>query len=371
VNPLEVTHVVGYYPPHLGGMEKVVEVLAGLQSESGVAAQVMTSNEGGDGHYVDPYPGLAVLRLRAFSVAHTPVIPGLFFKLLRLNRTAIVHLHVAQAFAPEAVLLAAGIRRFPYIAHVHLDVEPSGPAGFLLKIYKPFALKLVLRRANLVVVFTEEQRQKMHNQYNVDLRKIEVMPNGVEAKFFSDETRSLHARPRLLFVGRLGIQKNLPLLLRALDGVSEQFETTIVGDGELEGEIKRLATDLRLQNVTFAGRAAGERLLEYYRQADVFVLPSEREGMPLVLLEAMAMGLPIVATDVMGNRDVIVHNANGLLVPYNDTAAFRSALLEIVADQDTYEKLSRTSRAMADEYTWESVVARFKGLYERVLAGGA
>ena len=100
-----------------------------------------------------------VRHIRAFEVAHTSIMPTLPLELLRLARGSIVHLHIAQAFVPEAVYTAHVLRGLPYVAHLHLDVGPSGPAGFLLRAYKPFVLRKVLRGAGVVVVFTDDQRQ--------------------------------------------------------------------------------------------------------------------------------------------------------------------------------------------------------------------
>ena len=229
------------------------------------------------------------------------VIPELPLRLLRLERGTVVHLHIAQAFTPEAVWAAHRLRALPYVAHLHLDAGPSGPAGGLLKVYKPVVLRRVLREAGVVVVFTEEQAESVVAAYGVEPARVRVVPNGVDGSFF-DPPRRLPTgrRPRLLFVGRLSVQKNLPQLLDTLEGVSERFDTVLVGDGELEAELRARVGRLGLANVTFAGRADGEALLSRYADADVFVLPSEREGMPLALLEAMAMALPTVATDIPG-----------------------------------------------------------------------
>jgi glycosyltransferase involved in cell wall biosynthesis len=234
----------------------------------------------------------------------------------------------------------------------------------LLKVYKPCVLKYVLRAASFVVVFTQDQRAEMHQQYGIAMDRLRALPNGVEQKFYRDRPRTLHAKPRLVFVGRLQIQKNLQMLLRALDGVSEQFQTTLVGDGIQAAELKALAKDLKLQNVTFAGRADGAKLHQYYQDADVFVLPSEREGMPLVLLEAMAMGLPIVATNVTGNRDVVQDGKNGYLVPLDDIAAFRKALQKATASQTAYIRLSQQSRTLSNQYSWPTIAAQFDELYK-------
>jgi len=148
----------------------------------------------------------------------------------------------------------------------------------------------------------------------------------------------LHEKTKLLFVGRLSVQKNIPQLLGSLEGISDQFETHIVGNGALEHDLKLLVKNLRLHNIIFHGRKDGNDLIKLYRESDIFLLPSNREGMPLVLLEAMAMSLPIIATKVTGNRDVVMNNKNGLLVPLNDIVAFRNSLLKIKTDKNCIEK---------------------------------
>jgi glycosyltransferase involved in cell wall biosynthesis len=357
-----VVHVAPHYPPSLSGLGKVVESLAVNRKMQGLKVDVLTPFNG------QPRSGgLAgadfVRRLRSWQVANTPIIPGLPGELLKLPRGSVVHLHVAQAFVPEMVYAAHLLRGLPYVAHFHLDVGPSGRFGFLLRAYKPWVLGPVLRAAAIVVVFTDEQRATVAAKYRIDPARIAVIPNGVDETFFYGSQRILHPRPRLLFVGRLSTQKNLLLFLNSLDGVSERFETTLVGEGEHEAVLRKAAYGLQLQNVRFHGRADRGELRELYKNADVFVLPSEREGMPLVLLEALAMGLPIVATDVSGNRDLVVHGQNGMLVPLGDPSAMRQALLYVTSDLERYRRMSETSRRLAGRYSWRTVGDEFEQVY--------
>lgn len=368
-----VVHVSPHYPPYLGGLEKVVQALAAYRRAQGLEVSVLTALDRlsavGCADGPDPAGAVPVRRLRSFELAHTAIMPRLPAALLGLPRRSLIHLHVSQAFLPEAVYAAHLVRGLPYIAHLHLDVGPSGPAGVLLGAYKPLVLRPVLRAAARVVVFTAGQRSAVSARYGIDPARIAVIPNGVEEKFFNPARRLPRARPRLLFVGRLAVQKNIPLLLGALAGISDRFETTLAGDGELEARLKDLAARLELKNVTFHGRADGAELRDLYRSADIFVLPSEREGMPLVLLEALAAGLPVVATDIPGNRDVIVDGVHGVLVPSGDASALRKALLSVSADLRGYQRMSAASRGLAAQYSWAAVGAAVEKLYAAVGAG--
>lgn len=365
---LRVVHVSARYPPALGGAEQVVESLARIRDARGFEVEVLTS--------LDGLPRTAqcetpewVSRLPSWEIVNTPIIPKLLGRLLQLPRTSLIHLHVAQAFVPEMVFLAHLLRRIPYIAHVHLEVGPSGWAGvLLLPVWRRFVFGPVLRHAAAVVVLTNEQRSIISAKYRILDSRVVVIPNGVDMARFRGSERRLHARPRLLFVGRLARQKNLALLLEALVGVSERFDTLLVGDGPLENELKGAVAKMGLMNVRFWGRADGQEVVETYRDADVLVLPSEREGMPLVLLEALAMGLPIVATDVPGSRDVVVHGENGLLVPPGDPDALREALLTVTGDPDLYRRMSASSLRLAEKYSWEAIGTELERVYSRTNA---
>jgi glycosyltransferase involved in cell wall biosynthesis len=356
-----IVHVVPRYPPGLGGVEKVAQYLARNQHKLGMRVQVLTSDEG-ENQLKQEEESFRISRLKSFNIAHTPVMPALLPRLFGLDRDSIIHLHSPSAYTSDMVWIYAHVKSHPYLAHFHGIPGPSGPAGFLLHAYKPL-LRAVLHGAAAVAVLTEEYRSMVTERFGVDSTRVSVIPNGVDETFLYDGQRFLHAKPRLLFVGRLAIQKNLILLLRALNGISHQFETTLVGEGELETELKQAVGEMRLENVRFHGIADGAELRELYRSADVFVLPSEREGMPLVLLEALAMGLPIVATDIPGNRDLVVDGQNGLLVPPEDPVSLRRALLHVTADPNRYQYMSETSRRLADKYSWEAVCADFEQLY--------
>lgn len=359
----EIIHVTSSYPPALGGLERVVETLVDIQKSSGQNVSVLTSSQGCVANHESDRK---VLRLKYFRIANTNIMPTLLWRLLNISRSSLVHLHIAQAFSPEMVWLAAKIKGFRYVAHVHIDAPPSSVFGVLLKLYKPMVLKRVLKGASSVIVFTNEQKKTIIRQYNLDESRVEVIPNGVSDEFFVTEKRKLHKKPRLLFVGRLSHQKNLRLLLNSLDGISHKFSTSIVGDGELRADLEEYAHKLKLRNVTFCGRADGKALVDHYKRATVFVLPSEREGMPLVLLEAMAAGLPIVATNVTGTKDVVRNHVNGLLVPHDDAVKFREAITEITSSDKTYKSMSKAAQKIAKQHTWLKIVAKIKKLYIKV-----
>lgn len=363
---MKIVYVTPFYPPHLGGLELVAQKLAEGMVQNGHIVRVFTSTQNADSIEY-PQKHLEVHRLHTFRGTRRALVPSLLKQLLKQKDADLFHVHVAQAYLPEVVCLASKIRQRPYIAHFHLDVAPSSKAGFLLRIYKPLFLKYVLRSAKAVTVLNEAQKIEIHRRYSVDLSKIHVIPNGVDEAFFYKKQRTLRSKPRLIFVGRLSVQKNVEQFIRALEGISNQFVTTIIGEGELKESLQALAKELKLQNVEFTGLKDRQETLESLQQADIFVLPSEREGMPLALLEAMAMALPVVATDVPGVQDVVAQGKNGILVPLHDTEALRDALMNIGTNGKLYEKMSHASRKLSENYSWDKVTTQFENVYREIL----
>ena len=365
-----VVHVIPSYPPSLGGAEKVAQSLADMRRDSR-RTLVLTSR---DPHEIaDPADDGFVRRFHALDLANTKIMPGLPAALLRLPRGALIHLHIISAFTPEMVYAAHALRGTQYVAHLHIDITTcSSWAGLVLRrVWMPVVLARVLRSAAAVVVYTESQRRAVASEYGVEPARIAITRNGIDASFFNDDDRALRARPRLLFVGRLAPEKNVPLLLKALARTSGRFDTTLVGDGPLEQELRHQSEDLRLENVHFYGRADDDELRSLYRAADIAVQPSKSEGgLSLALLEALAMGLPVVATELVTNREVVVHGENGFLVAPDDPAELAAALLEIVEDADRYERMSRAARKLAGQYRWDVMRDDFERIYDMARTRG-
>ncbi|MEB4210076.1 glycosyltransferase family 4 protein [Mycobacterium sp. 94-17] len=362
-----VVHVAPYYPPHIGGLETVADAIAqGLASTHVV--DVLTSNCGARrSPRLERHGNLTVRRLRTVELAHTPVMPSLLWHLLRLPRHAVIHVHAAVAFCPEVVWLAAKILRRRYVVHFHLETDASGIFGFLLPWYKSLLLGRVLRASSRVVAVSPDQPAVLVREYGVAARQIVTIPNGTDSKFSVTPRREAPVTRafRWLFVGRLVAQKNVGLLLEAMSVMSQEAELVIVGDGEQRATLEALARRLGLDGVSFAGAQRGDDLLMQYRQADAFVLPSRKESTGLVLLEAMATGLPVVATNVEGSRETV--GPDGLLVEPN-ARALAEAMDRVTADRSLWSGLARRSAARAEQHSWSEPLERFRMLYAAVLA---
>jgi len=363
-----ILQITPYYPPHLGGLERVVENLAvGLSRRHDVRV-VTTTIGSGDAPRRSRAGSVQIRRHRSIEFAHTPLVPGLLGSLLRAPRSAVLHLHSAHALLPELVALVARIRRQRFLVHFHLDVDGSGRLGWLLPAYKKQVFGRVLRAAAGVIVLTGNQADFVRATYRVRDDRIFIVPNGVGAGYFM-APRPLR-RPdggplKLLYVGRLSPQKNVGRLIEAMSLVRLPIHLTVVGDGEQRAELRGLAIRLGLTTVTFAGARLGAELARCYADADAFVLPSDKEGMPLVALEAMAAALPIVATDVPGNTELLGDVA---LLAAPDPTSLAWALDTIAGDPGLAQTYGRRSRAAAGEYDWDAVVRQVEKVYAEVLS---
>ena len=190
---------------------------------------------------------------------------------------------------------------------------------------------------------------------------IHVIPNGVDlAHFTRAQPVSDNFLPRLLFVGRLISQKGVNYLLEALTLVEVPYKLIIVGDGSERKELESQVAALNIgEHVSFTGWQEHADIIQFYRQADVFVLPSQREGLPNVLLEAMACGLPIVATHVSGTEDLIEEGRNGFLVSPRDPEALAQKLQRLLLDAGLRREMGQASREIVQNYTWQMCAERY------------
>jgi glycosyltransferase involved in cell wall biosynthesis len=359
----EIIQIISYYPPHLGGMENsAAQIVEGLESKE-YAVSVYTSSIGYSRKLVNNSKS-QIHYLKSIEFAHTPIIFTLFFRLLALPRHSLIHLHIAQAFSPEVVYLISRLRKLPYIAHVHADVDASGSFGFLLGLYKKLFLKRVLKAAAKIICLTEPQKKLIASKYGLPLETIVVVPNGVSEKYFIGEKTRENTVPHLLFVGRLAVVKNLSLLIEAVSQMQASVFLDIVGEGELRKDIETLIQKYGLQNVKLHGRKTGKELIEFYRSADVFVLPSLKEGFPLSVLEALAVGLPVVVSDSPEMRQIL--GECGVFIQDPTAANYAKTLDALLSNKDTIQKLSALSIQKARSYSWENVLNSIEDVYQQV-----
>jgi len=198
---------------------------------------------------------------------------------------------------------------------------------------------------------------------------INVIPNGVDLLRYAPSKREWDS-PRLLFVGRLVYQKGIDILLEALEGIkSRPWELSLVGDGPERETLHTLAKQYGiLDRVSFKSWLDGDALLDQFHQANLFVFPSRHEGMPNAILEAMACGLPVIASSIAGNEELVIDGETGLLTHPEDPDALRRSLIELLENSDRRQQMGLASRQRVDaEYSWGQITREYLALIEDVV----
>ena len=265
-------------------------------------------------------------------------------------------------------LLLKIIYRIPYIVSLRGgDVPGFRPYDFGLyhKMITPL-LRIIWKNASAIVANSKGLRDlalKFDSRF-----EIPIIPNGVELNLFKADRRGSE-RSHILSVGRIVHQKGLDLAMHALSGLKDlDWEWRIAGDGPQLALLQSLAEKLGIGNrVHFLGWQSHELLVAHYGWSNLFLFPSRHEGMPNAVLEAMASGLPVIATRISGSEELVVDGETGILVPSEDVDSLREAIRAMILDAGLREKMGFASRRRVENnYNWESVARQYALLLERV-----
>ena len=255
-------------------------------------------------------------------------------------------------------------------------MKPSGRAGLLLKPYERMVLRRVLRDARAIIAPTDDYRTLVCSSYGIPPDRVVVVPNGSDheivqhPKSLGDERKER----RLLFVGRVAIQKNLPLLLRAVAMYVERYDQrhqlSMVGEGDMrpaiEAEIHRLGLAAK---AALPGAFYGATLESIYKTSDLLLLTSFDEAMPLVFIEAMTKALPIISVNIPSIRNVVTSGVNGLLAePTPEDLA--EAIHIMLTDRELYSEVSKNNLAKSRDYSWRgAAVEKISRVYDNLNLG--
>jgi len=240
--------------------------------------------------------------------------------------------------------------------------------------------KIVLSRADRYVAVSEGVKSDLIDLYDYPSNQIDTIYNGIEIDMIHfDGTKPLSADipsetifksgPVIVTVGRLTLQKAQDVLLRAFHMVLTRCDCNlvIIGEGERLEELQRLVSDLRIdRNVFFLGWR--HDVYSIMSKCDVFVLSSLYEAFPMVLLEAMALGLPVVSTNCpYGPVETLAGGIYGTLVPTGDVQALAGVLVDLVNDKQKRDEMGERSCVRARDFSSDSMIAQYESLFQRLI----
>jgi phosphatidylinositol alpha-mannosyltransferase len=204
----------------------------------------------------------------------------------------------------------------------------------------------------------------------------EIIPNGIDLQYFRPDVLPIEqycdGKLNIVFMGRLEFRKGVNYLLKAFLEVKQQMPNSrllICGPGKrLRKRYETWVKINHLEDVIFTGLLSFEDQPRYYRTADIFCAPAtSRESFGLVLLEAMATGRPVVATNIEGYASVVTNGEEGLLVPPMDSMALAKALLELLKNKEKREQMGRKAIITAGKYNWEDISRRVLAYYQKTI----
>jgi glycosyltransferase involved in cell wall biosynthesis len=367
---MKIAIVICLFPPKwLAGTEIATYNIAKHLSKRGHEVHIMTSLDEGlpkesaeHGIYIHRI-GWRKARFVGVLIFWTKII-----RILRNIRPDIIHIQGISMGMPG--LMAKVILKKPIL------VWGRGTDVYHPNLIMSILSKQIICYADIVVALSEDMKKEMQKTC---MRNITVIPNGINLDRYENICKDmvrekLHFKTcekLILFIGSLRTEKGLKYLIDAMDlirGKNRSCRLIIVGEGSEERILKKMVKNLNLSNyVYFIGQIPNEMVPCYMAASDVFVLPSLYEGLPNVILEAMASGLPIVATKVGALPEILIDGVNGFLIePENSRQIYEKVSL-LLEDQELRVIISKNNRENAKKYSWDNIIKKIEDAYQNCL----
>lgn len=373
---MRILVLVHEYPPVGGGGGRAAQDICAGLSRLGHQVRVLTARCGN----LPPsltVGSLTVIRLpsgrrepfRAGLKAMAGYVWAAFWHGLREIRRFkphVIHVHFAvpAGAAAWALSLLTGV---PYVLTAHLGDVPGGvpeKTGRWFRFLYPFTPP-IWKRAARVAAVSQFTRTLALQRYPVP---IQVIPNGVDLHALDPGTIQVNTPPRIIFAGRFMPQKNPLQIVRTLDALRRlPWTCTLAGDGPLRPQVEAEIAARGLQaRFSLPGWLTPEQVLEEYRRSDILFLPSLSEGLPVVGVQGMALGLALVLSAVGGSPELVHEGVNGHLVAPHDPAGYKKALRHLLSHPSCLLHARQASRRLAAQFDLNAVVKSYERIFEEV-----
>jgi phosphatidylinositol alpha-mannosyltransferase len=365
--------ITEYYEPSVGGIQEHVRHFSREVRRLGHSATVVTSEMPDVAAGARPAPtadGPEVIRIgRSFPLYNNggvgrvtggPRLSGAMRDLLRDARFDVVHVHAP--LTPVLPLLAIHHATGPVVGTFHTHFEP----GLVFRLWQP-ALQRYLDRLDAAIAVSRACLSAFDGRLRADFR---IVPNGVDVERFGRGRRLPEfddGKLNVLWVGRLEPRNGFDRMLAAFARARESMDARllVMGDGPLLPRYRARVPAEIADDVVFAGRIVDERP-DWYATAHVYCAPTRIASFGVTLLEAMAAGVPVLASDIDGFREVLHDGREGELLPQDDTLAWARALLRIASDPARAAAYGAAGRRAAQRYAWPAVAREVLGVYRAI-----
>jgi glycosyltransferase involved in cell wall biosynthesis len=396
---LNILHVTpAFYPATIyGGPVRVIYEIAKRQILMGHSVSVITSNvhiesKIATNEWIDmngirswylPY----LKGLKNLLGAHFLLTPGfitLASKEIASRNYDIVHIHEMRHFFSPIIAWLCSKYKVPYVLTPHGTLGTSGVSMFKKKYFDLLFGKRIIRNSKGLSALTDVEKDELLRLYHIDPQYIEIIPNGIFADAFINAVPTNQFRQSIglsesdkliLYVGRLHKNKGLDLLIKAFKSIAgSDKQTYLVFAGVSEGTkinyqivLERLVSDMELtDNVKFIGFISGERKIQAYKSADVFVLPSRYEQFGLVLLEALASGCPTVTTSEAALSNAL-QSAGAAMISKLNSKDLYNCINSVLSKPRLREQMVRNGLQFVNRFSWDSSTQKFIHLYRQSL----
>jgi len=366
-----------YYEPSVGGIQEHVRHFAREAHRLGHRVTVVTSAMPDVAAGARPAPeadGPEVIRIgRSFAVYNNggvgrvtggPRLSGAIRELLRASRFDVVHVHAP--LTPVLPLLAIHHATEPVVGTFHTHFRP----GLAFRLAGG-ALQRYLDRLDAAIAVSRACLAPLEGRLRAEFR---IVPNGVDAERFGRGRRLRRlddGRLNVLWVGRVEPRNGLDRMLAAFTIARRTIDArlVVVGDGPLLSRYRARVPAELADDVLFAGRVVDERP-DWYASAHVYCAPTRIASFGVTLLEAMAAGVPVLASDIDGFREVVHDGIEGELLPPDDAAAWSRALVRLAREPARAAAFGAAGRRTAQRYAWPAVAREVLGVYRAIGVAG-
>jgi glycosyltransferase involved in cell wall biosynthesis len=291
----------------------------------------------------------------------------------------IIHAHSYIYTTSNQAAMAARVRRRPFVLHMHgatyqgrgiADRRISTALFLKQKVYDKTIGRWTIGCADAIAAVSAFDLQQCREAFDVSLDKLHLIPNAVDVEKFCPGDDGTERPLLVTFIGRLEEWKGPHSFLEIARRVrAEVPEATfkVAGSGPLQARLMADSRDLD-GSFTLLGEVSHSRIADLLRETSVLVLPSFIEGLPTVCLEALASGIPVVASDTGGTSEIIREGETGYLCPSGDLDRFAERVIRLLRDPELRGRLGRQGRALVErQYSWTRVAEMTERLYERLV----
>jgi len=376
---LKIAQIVCVLPPYGGGIGRVAHVNAQSMSKRGHDVTVFAPREKFFRKEIKRrYKAEWLFPLIKYG--HASVLPQLLWKLKGFD---IIHLHHPFFGAAFFTALFKWLNKgkVKFVLTYHMDISSSGLLGTYYKWYKFFILPFVLRQADKILISSEDyiENSDISEYYFQNMQKFKELPFGAAKKFFPQPKDSELLKQYgfesddkiVLFVGGLDKQhffKGVNFLIKAFAAIpNPKIKCLIVGEGNLRKQYESQAKAMNLQErIKFSGYVDKKMLPVFYNLSDMFILPSinKAEAFGIVLVEAMACGKPLIASNLKGVRSVVVPGVNGFLIEPMNSSDIAQKINYLATDERLTKQFSEYGlRLVAEKFRWRKIMNDLEQFY--------